>query len=79
MTTTDAPTPSPLQSLDEWEDFLKAIYPESTQKSEFITNIKREQGEFRDYRKEARPSVKEFYKINHQEPVAKYFPATLRW
>lgn len=55
---------NPLASLDEWEDFLLDTYPE--EQSDFIKNIKREQNEFRDYRKEARPSVKEFYRINHQ-------------
>lgn len=55
---------SPLASLEEWEDFVKETYPESS--SDFLKNIKREQSQFRDYRKEARPSVKEFYRINHQ-------------
>lgn len=64
MTTASTPSPSPLGSLDEWEDFLKDTYPEED--SRFLKNIKREQGQFRDYRKEARPSVKEFYRINHQ-------------
>ena len=62
MATADS-TASPLKSLDEWEDFLKATYPEES--SEFLQNVKRDQAQFRDYRKEARPSVKEFYKINH--------------
>lgn len=64
MTTAATPPNSPLASLDEWEDFLKDTYPES--ESEFLKNVKRDQTQFRDYRKEARPSVKEFYKINHQ-------------
>lgn len=63
-TSTPTPNPTPLASLDEWEDFVKDHYPE--EESLFLQNIKREKGNFRDYRKEARPSVKEFYKINHQ-------------
>lgn len=55
---------SPLASLEEWEDFVKETYPESS--SDFLKSIKKEQSQFRDYRKEARPSVKEFYRINHQ-------------
>ena len=67
MSTETIPPSTPLQSLDEWEDFLKATYPEEEQSSEFLKNLKRGQSQFRDYRKEARPSVKEFYKINHQQ------------
>jgi inositol oxygenase len=66
MSTETIPPSTPLQSLDEWEDFLKATYPEADQGSEFLKNLKREQSQFRDYRKEARPSVKEFYRVNHQ-------------
>ena len=44
----------PLGSLDEWEDFLKARYPEGEEKPVF-----------RDYEAEARPSVREFYGLNH--------------
>ncbi len=66
MSTETIPPSNPLHSLDEWEDFLKAAYPEEEHGSEFIKNLKRDQNQFRDYRKEVRPSVKEFYKINHQ-------------
>lgn len=64
MNSSATPPSAPLESLEEWEDFLKATYPEEG--SEFLQNIKREQTQFRDYRKAARPSVKEFYRINHQ-------------
>ena len=69
----DAPNPTPLKDLDEWEDFLKMRYPEGSQPgalgnadahAEFIRADKKEE-EFRDYRKEARASVKEFYRLNH--------------
>src|SRR5215207_9280783 len=62
----------PLEDLDHWEDFLKARYPESEFESEPAApegsvgfQPKRDKSEFRDYRKEARPSVKEFYRLNH--------------
>jgi len=45
----------PLASLDEWEDDLLRRYPEPTADASF-----------RDYAKQARPSVKEFYRLNHQ-------------
>jgi inositol oxygenase len=64
MNSTATPASTPLASLEEWEDFLKDTYPQEN--SEFLKGIKREQNQFRDYRKEARPSVKEFYRINHQ-------------
>lgn len=61
--------PAPLESLDHWEDFLKARYPENPAqspptKSAFIREDKKKE-EFRDYRAEARASVKEFYRLNH--------------
>lgn len=70
MTTAATPPNAPLASLDEWEDFLKDTYPES--ESEFLKNLKRDQTQFRDYRKEARPSVREFYKINHQHQTLEF-------
>ncbi len=47
--------PSPLADLDEWEDDLLRRYPESENEEAF-----------RDYDAEARPSVKEFYRLNHR-------------
>src|SRR5256885_5958623 len=51
----------PLEDLDHWEEFLQQRYPESEAKIETAKS----KSEFRDYRKEARPSVKEFYRLNH--------------
>ena len=48
----------PLASLDEWEDDLLARYPEPNQPAG--------SERFRNYAAEARPSVKEFYRLNHQ-------------
>ncbi len=47
-----ATTSAPLESLDEWEDDLLERYPTKDHK-------------FRDYAAEVRPSVKEFYRLNH--------------
>jgi inositol oxygenase len=66
-------TRSPLGNLDEWEDFLKQRYPETpfdavkdpTAKPSVGTEPKKKPEEFRDYRSEARASVKEFYRLNH--------------
>ncbi|HLN30519.1 MAG TPA: inositol oxygenase family protein [Gemmataceae bacterium] len=49
----------PLQDLDEWEEALQKRYPEPpspTKKPE----------EFRNYEADARPSVCEFYRLNHR-------------
>lgn len=62
------PVRAPLTSLDEWEGFVKARYPEPSAKSAqpFVaTNPGKKPEEFRDYRGEARSSVKEFYRLNH--------------
>jgi inositol oxygenase len=50
----------PLADMDEWEEFLQQRYEPTVQAAA-------EQGEheYRDYRAEARPSVKEFYRLNH--------------
>ncbi len=47
----------PLASLDEWEDDLLKRYPEPNQPAG--------SERFRNYAAEARPSVKEFYRLNH--------------
>jgi len=43
----------PLDHLDDWDDFVRNRYAKPT-------------AAFRDYRAEARPSVKEFYRQNHR-------------
>lgn len=51
---------APLESLEEWEDFLKTRYPEPSNAKE------KKKEEFRDYEANARPSVREFYRLNHR-------------
>jgi inositol oxygenase len=58
----------PLEDLDHWEDFLKTRYPESEVVAAAAAKengAAKDKTEFRDYRKEARASVKEFYRLNH--------------
>lgn len=70
MGATDRPS-GPLGSLEEWDEFLKTRYPEpsltetATSKPFVATDPAKKAEEFRDYRAEARPSVKEFYRLNH--------------
>ncbi len=54
----------PLKSLDEWEDDLRLRYPLAEQK-EFAGNSK-SKDQFRDYRTDAKPNVREFYRLNHR-------------
>jgi len=56
----------PLQSLEEWDDFVKARYPEG--KTEFpasARNIDKKPEEFRNYTETTPPRVREFYRLNH--------------
>jgi inositol oxygenase len=57
MPTNEGSSSAPLANLDEWEDDLLRRYPQPASG---------EQDGFRDYRAEARPSVREFYRLNHQ-------------
>ncbi|HTI71148.1 MAG TPA: inositol oxygenase family protein [Candidatus Limnocylindria bacterium] len=63
-------TNKPLQSLDEWEDFMKERYPEpmpaaGQKKPSVGTDPEKKQEEFRNYEADARPTVREFYRLNH--------------
>jgi inositol oxygenase len=56
----------PLENLEEWEDFLKNRYPEPSQSSGFrATKPDKKPEEFRQYEMDARPTVREFYRLNH--------------
>jgi inositol oxygenase len=72
MPTPLKPQTEPLEDLDHWEEFLKTRYPEPKPELAAIGadsaggfRPKRVKTKFRDYRAEARPSVKEFYRLNH--------------
>ena len=60
----------PLASLDEWEEFLQQRYPEPGADGGKVPSVKAAADEgdhaYRDYRAEARESVKEFYRLNHR-------------
>jgi len=57
----------PLEDLEHWDEFLQQRYPDPAQQPEYETKFQTQKAkiEFRDYRKEARPGVKEFYRLNH--------------
>ena len=53
---TPEPLNNPLEDLDLWEEDLLGRYPEPGKSRE----------QFRDYEHTTRPSVREFYRQNHQ-------------
>ena len=68
-----APSPNsatPLDSLDEVEDFYKTRYPDPSQpapepKPKVGYAPDKKENEFRNYEADARPTVREFYRLNH--------------
>lgn len=77
---------APLSNLDEWEDDLKRRYPEPAKQTKSFHDPNKKEEQFRDYRAEARASVKEFYRLNHkyqtvdfvQQKRAEFLPRTKR-
>src|SRR5436190_23924885 len=61
-------TNKPLADLEEWEDFIKDRYPEPGKPArEFqATDPNKKKEAFRNYEADARPSVREFYRLNHR-------------
>ncbi|MDX1952254.1 MAG: inositol oxygenase family protein [Verrucomicrobiota bacterium] len=62
MPANSTPKPGPMQSLEEWEDFMKDRYPEPFK----ATDPEKKKEQFRNYELDARPSVREFYRLNHR-------------
>jgi inositol oxygenase len=61
---------NPLSSLDEWDDDVKRRYTDSdtSDKGETVgrfTDAAKPKEAFRDYEAETRPTVREFYRLNH--------------
>jgi len=70
--------PQPLQNLEQWEQFLVQRYPEPPQVPELHDSShepERQQKsavQFRDYRAQVRPGVKEFYRLNHANQTIEF-------
>src|SRR5436190_9457395 len=60
-----APNAKPLASIEEWEHDVKERYPEPGVSAFNATDPNKTKEQFRDYAKNARPSVREFYRLNH--------------
>jgi len=79
--------PQPLASMDEWEDFLKVRYPAPAPASAVGASRKiptvgtdpaKQKEEFRVYEADARPSVREFYRLNHTHQTHEFALAKRR-
>lgn len=62
---------APLQNLEEWEDFLKERYPDPAASAKATepfnaTDPGKKKEQFRNYEADARPTVREFYRLNHR-------------
>src|SRR2546427_13239346 len=80
MAATETPSNSnaPLSNLEEWEDFLKVRYPEETAASSKpfqATEPNKAKEQFRNYEADARPSVREFYRLNHRHQTYDFVQA----
>ncbi len=60
-----APKTEPLAGLHEWEDDVKSRYPEPGTPAFQATDPNKKKEEFRNYAANARPTVREFYRLNH--------------
>jgi inositol oxygenase len=63
----------PLDDLDEWEDDLRRRYPEPADKR--LPAGGKKANEFRDYRADAKPHVKEFYRQHHRHQTVDFVRA----
>ena len=61
----------PLQSLDEWEDFVEGRYPQPAEGFTPHQNA----AAFRDYDNTARSTVREFYRLNHRHQCVDFVRA----
>src|SRR5579862_6196832 len=63
---------APLTSLDEWEDSLVERYPQQPFNA---TDPEKTHEQFRNYEAEARPTVREFYRLNHRNQTLDFVRA----
>jgi inositol oxygenase len=75
METSKTTVNSPLNGLEEWEDFLKIRYPENEAKAFKAVDPDKKKEQFRNYEADARPSVREFYRQNHRHQTYDFVQA----
>ena len=59
----------PLENLEQWDEDLLRRYPEPA------GDLTKTKEQFRDYRAEARPEVKEFYRLHHKHQTVEFVQA----
>ncbi|MCA9217574.1 MAG: inositol oxygenase [Planctomycetales bacterium] len=64
------PSNEPLVDLDDWQDDVRNRYPDPAEFNP--TDPAKKKEAFRDYRAEVRPSVKEFYRLNHSHQTVDF-------
>lgn len=62
----------PLDDLDQWEEDLRRRYPAPALET---SPSGKKPAEFRDYRAEAKPQVKEFYRLHHRRQTVDFVRA----
>lgn len=72
MVDRNTPADGPLKDLEQWEDDLRRRYPEP---AALGPNADKKKDEFRAYRAEVRPEVKEFYRLNHTRQTVDFVRA----
>src|SRR5215211_1992175 len=75
METSKAPINTPLTGLEEWEDFLKVRYPEQEATPFNPIDPEKKKEQFRNYEADARPTVREFYRLNHRHQTYDFVQA----
>ncbi|HEY3966080.1 MAG TPA: inositol oxygenase family protein [Planctomycetaceae bacterium] len=63
MSSTSHDSGQPLGKLEDWEDFVGAVYAQPGQKA---------QSDYRNYDNPARDSVREFYRLNHTQQTYEF-------
>src|SRR6266536_1080676 len=66
-----ARTIGPLEDIDEWEEVIRARYADEPGALREY-NLSKGRAEFRDYEANARPSVREFYRLNHANQTLEF-------
>jgi inositol oxygenase len=62
----------PLGRLEDWDEFVEARYPQTPEPAG------KSREEFRNYRADARPGVREFYRLNHRHQTLDFVLAKRR-
>ena len=73
-----APGHAPLERLDDWDVFVKERYPQGAGDHSFPATDAGKKEAFRDYRANARPGVREFYRLNHRHQTLEFVRAKKR-